>query len=212
MKHLASTLAGSLLFLAGCETLEPLPEAGLSAAPAPHYAVPPDVTSTSIQGSYHTVQRGESLWGIARSYGLQVTQVAAMNRISSTTPLRIGQRLLIPLPSRDTGQFLWPIHGRIARGARGVDIAAAPGSVVRASRGGQVAVAARNLSGWGRTVIVDHHDGYLTVYAGMDQLLVPPGANVRQGLPVGQVGHRALHFEIRYGAAPKNALTLLPRN
>lgn len=213
MRHLASTLVGGLLLLAGCETLETLPEADVPAAPAPRrYAAPPPLPSPSFQGSYHTVRRGETLWGIARSYGLHVQQLVAINRLSSKTPLRVGQRLIIPFPSQETGHFVWPIRGRIARGARGVEIAAPAGSVVRASRSGRVAVAARNLSGWGRTIILDHFDGYLTVYAGLDQIVVPPGADVRQGLPLGHVGRRALHFEIRYGTAPKNTLSLLPRN
>ncbi len=81
---------------------------------------------------------------------------------------------------------------------------------MRASRGGRVAVAARQLSGWGKTVVMDHLDGHLTVYTGMDQILATPGAYLRQGTPVGRVGDRALHFEIRQGGQAKNTMALLP--
>ena len=58
--------------------------------------------------------------------------------------------------------------------------------------------------------MLDHLDGYLTVYAGLEQLLTAPGATLRQGIPLGSLGARALHFEIRYGAVPKDTLALLP--
>ena len=59
-------------------------------------------------------------------------------------------------------------------------------------------------------MVIDHLDGYFTVYAGLEQLLVAPGMTVPQGTAVGNIGTRPLHFEVRYGALPKNSLTLLP--
>ena len=183
---------------------------GCASAPL-EYLPPPRQPLPTLQGSYHRVQRGETLWRIARSYGLEVNQLAAANRLPPSSPLKIEQQLFIPLPT-ETSRFLWPVRGSIrSSGAlHGVDIAAPSGNLVRASRSGRVAVATRQLSGWGKTVVLDHLDGYLTVYAGLDQLLVDPGAALRQGMPLGTVGSSAVHFEIRYGAKPKNALALLP--
>ena len=165
----------------------------------------------TLSGSYYQVRRGDTLWRIARSYGVGVHALAAANRLSRSTPIEVGQQLFIPLPA-ESSQFLWPVRGTLssAGGYRGIDISAAPGSLVRASRSGRVAVATRQLAGWGKTVILDHPDGHVTVYAGMDQLLVVPGALLRQGTPLGRLGARGLHFEIRYGAQPKNTLALLP--
>jgi murein DD-endopeptidase MepM/ murein hydrolase activator NlpD len=164
-----------------------------------------------LEGSFHHVRRGETLWRIAHSYGLDPTTLAAVNRISPTAPLIPGQRLFIPLP-QESSQFLWPVRGSvgISSASRGVTIAAPPGSLVRAARSGRVAVATRHLSGWGPTVVVDHLDGYLSVYARLHQALVPPGAMLRQGTPLGTLGTRALHFEIRYGVTPRNTVALLP--
>ena len=69
----------------------------------------------------------------------------------------------------------------------------------------------RQLSGWGKTIVLDHMDGHLTVYTGLDQLLVEPGMQTPQGTPLGTLGTRALHFEIRYGSQPKNTVALLPQ-
>jgi murein DD-endopeptidase MepM/ murein hydrolase activator NlpD len=177
----------------------------------PSQLSPPRASLPNLQGSYHHVRRGETLWRIATSYGVEVAELARVNRLARPTDLKVGQRLFIPLP-RETAQFLWPLRGSLRRsaGAHGVEIAAAPGSLVRASRSGRVAVATQRLSGWGRAVVIDHVDGFVTVYANLDQTLVAPGAEVRQGTPVGSLGSRALHFEIRLGVRPKNALALLP--
>ena len=164
-----------------------------------------------LQGSYHHVKRGETLWRIANAYGLEVSTLAAVNRLPSTKELKVGQKLFIPLPKEST-QFLWPARGAVksSGASQGIDISAAPGSLVRASRSGRVAVATKHLSGWGNTIIIDHMDGYLTVYSGMEQMLVDPGAQLRQGMPLGNVGSHALHFEIRFGDTPRNVLALLP--
>ena len=192
--------AAAMLLLAGCATL---PEE--RPLPPPQQAIP------SLHGSYHHVRKGETLWRIARSYGLEVETLARANRLPSAGHLAVGQRLFIPLPP-ESARFLWPLRGslRAAGGSQGLEIAAPAGSLVRASRTGRVAVSTRRLSGWGKTVVVDHMDGYLTIYAGLHQLLVEPGAAVRQGMPVGTLSSEPLHFEIRYGASLKNALTLLP--
>ena len=189
----------TLLLLAGCST------------PPERYAAPPQQAIPSLSGSYHRVQRGETLWRIARSYGLDVKTLAGANRLPSASHLRVGQQLFIPLPA-ESSQFLWPVRGslRTASGVHGIDISAPAGSLVRASRSGRVAVAAQRLDGWGKTVIVEHRDGYLSVYSGLDQILVAPGIDIRQGIPIGTLGARALHFEIRYGTVPRNTLALLP--
>ena len=192
--------AALLTCLAGCETV---PDSTVSVRP-PRQVLP------TLEGSYHQVRRGETLWRIARAYGIDVQRLAAANRLPGTARVAIGQKLFIPLPI-ETRQFLWPVRGTVGQsGSSGVEIAAPEGSLVRASRGGRVAVATHRLSGWGSTVVLDHLDGYLTVYAGLDQILVAPGADLRQGIPLGSLGARALHFEIRYGHTPRNTLALLP--
>lgn len=186
----------------GCETVAPAAPALRSAQPA--------APLPTLQGSYHHVRRGETMWRIARSYGLHADALAQANRMSASQALQVGQRLFVPLPA-ESGQFLWPARGSVARsGTDAIEIRAEAGSVVRASRSGRIAVATHRLAGWGRTVVIDHLDGYLTVYAGLDQILVNPGAAMRQGMPVGTTGTRPMHFEIRFGNGPKNTLALLP--
>jgi len=48
------------------------------------------------RGVYHQVQRGQTLWGIARAYGVELTALARANNISDTDILHVGQKLYIP--------------------------------------------------------------------------------------------------------------------
>ncbi|MBI1992665.1 MAG: LysM peptidoglycan-binding domain-containing M23 family metallopeptidase [Candidatus Omnitrophica bacterium] len=164
----------------------------------------------AFQGSSHKVRRCETLWRIAHSYGLDVRTLADANQLHGSTHLKEGQQLFVPLP-KESHRFLWPVLGSLrASSASWVDIAAPAGSPVRAVRSGRVAVACRQLSGLGKTVVLDHLDGHLSVYAGLDQIVVSPGAALKQGMPIGILGSRALHFEIRRGITPRNVLALLP--
>jgi murein DD-endopeptidase MepM/ murein hydrolase activator NlpD len=171
---------------------------------APPQAIP------TLQGSYHEVRPGETLWRIAHAYGLSTSTLASANRLPNSSTLKVGQQLFIPLPA-ETNQFLWPVRGDLRSAGHGVEIRAASGSLVRASRSGRVAVATQRLFGWGKTIVIDHLDGYLTIYAGLDQLLIKPGMSLRQGTPIGSVQSHPLHFEIRHGANSKNTLAMLPR-
>ena len=185
---------------------------GCAAAPATFTSrqplSPPHLPT--LHGSYHEVRPGDTAWRIANSYGLEIDTLAKANQLASPSQLSVGQRLLIPLP-QESVRFLWPVLGFVREaGGSSLEITAPAGTLVRASRSGRVAVATRALSGLGKTVVLEHPDGHMTVYARMAHLLVRPGADVRQGMPLGQLGLTPLHFEIRYGAQPKNTLALLP--
>ncbi|MCM3635027.1 MULTISPECIES: glycosyl hydrolase family 18 protein [Paenibacillus] len=50
----------------------------------------------------HTVARGESLWSIARQYGLTLTELAAANQLTNPAMIQVGQTLIIPPPKLTT--------------------------------------------------------------------------------------------------------------
>jgi len=92
-------------------------------------------------GVYHTVGRGETLWRIARTYDVELQEVAEINNIQNARQLRQGQRIFIPGVARvrkvepyslpkgrgnsaqrragegkikvEKGRFAWPIKGKI---------------------------------------------------------------------------------------------------
>lgn len=119
------------------------------------------------------------------------------------------------------GKLPWPVNGRLmarfgsARGDDsrstwdGVMISASEGSPVQAVHGGRV-VFADWLRGAGLLVILDHGDGYLTLYGHNQSLLKNPGDIVQTGEIISTVGNTggqqtpALYFAIRQQGRPVN--------
>ena len=198
-------LPAVLLMCAGCAT-------GSSSYLTP--AVAPSAPSLQPHGTVYRVQRGESLWRIARDFGVDVQTLASANQLSSPSQLKAGQQLLIPLPRAVDDRFLWPARGSFAKVAigstRALEIHAPSGTIVRASRSGRVAVSAGRLADLGRTVVLDHGDGFLTIYGRMAEVAVAPGTQAPQGVPLGRTGASPLYFEIRQGMSARDPRALLP--
>lgn len=70
-------------------------------------------------------------------------------------------------------------------------------------------------SGYGRVIIVDHGQGYSTVYAHARDILVSEGQEVSRGEPIGIVGSTGLstgphlHFEVLKNGSPQNPMEYL---
>ncbi|MBD8495513.1 peptidoglycan DD-metalloendopeptidase family protein [Pseudomonas syringae] len=119
------------------------------------------------------------------------------------------------------GKLPWPINGRLlarfgeARGDDersrwdGVMISASAGSQVHAVHGGRV-VFADWLRGSGLLVILDHGNGYLTLYGHNQSLLKKAGDIVKAGEPIATAGNSggqeaaALYFAIRQQGRPSD--------
>ncbi len=97
----------------------------------------------------------------------------------------------------------------------GIDIAAPAGTPVYASDGGVVVQAGWNSGGYGNWVVIDHQNGFKTVYAHNSAVIAYPGQKVHQGQLLALVGSTGdstgnhLHFEIRLNNRPRDPLTLL---
>lgn len=98
------------------------------------------------------------------------------------------------------GSLAWPVDGailyRFGRAAgpagttvryNGVGLAAPEGTPVRAAGDGSVVVAER-MEGYGPSVVLDHGEGFYTVYLYLRDLRVQPGQRVRAGEILGVVG------------------------
>lgn len=149
-----------------------------------------------------------------------------------TFALAIGQTLVVPdgvmpdepvlSPSRNianlltpnagavsaTGVWMWPAAGRMTQyfkaWHKGIDIASSGGGLILAADSGTVVHAGWDKSGYGNMVMIDHGNGYKTVYAHMlSNLRVSVGQTVKRGDAIGNMGSTGrstgthLHFEIR---------------
>ena len=128
--------------------------------------------------------------------------------------------------ARSSSKFSWPVRGKILSnyGAKssglfndGINIGATRGSAVKAAENGVVAYAGNEVKGMGNLIIVQHEDGWMTVYAHMDSMNVRRGVRVSVGQQIGTVGKTGkvdspqLHFEIRKGTKAYNPTTYLKK-
>jgi murein DD-endopeptidase MepM/ murein hydrolase activator NlpD len=97
---------------------------------------------------------------------------------------------------------------------RGVDLAAAVGTTVRAALDGKVVVVGKDPV-LGNYILIRHQISYSTLYGHLSQIWVGRGATVTRGQRIGAVGNTGrstgphLHFEIRRRGVPINAWGLM---
>lgn len=112
------------------------------------------------------------------------------------------------------GTFIWPVpnYRRVSRwyggSHRGVDITGALGTPIYATAAGTVQKAGYERAGagtnYGYSIILNHGNGYTSIYAHCSSLVVTNGQYVKQGQLLGYMGSTGrstgvhLHFEIRY--------------
>ena len=161
------------------------------------------------------VKRGETLWRICKTYGVDLQEVAELNNIEDPSKIKSGQKIFIPGakrvlkvdPKRDfggsapkqvrlyRGKLLWPVRGTVVSkfGVRnrrmhdGIDISVAEGTPVAAAGSGTVSFCG-SIRGYGKVVIISHAGGLCTVYAHLKSFRVSKGQRVKAGQIIGYVG------------------------
>ena len=121
------------------------------------------------------------------------------------------------------GGFIWPTGNHYLSGNDywsghlGIDIAAGLGAPVWAADAGVVTIAQGGWNGgYGNVVMIDHGNGYLTVYGHLSQINVVPCQGVSAGSSIGLAGSTGnstgahLHFEVRLNGGFVNPWYVLP--
>ncbi len=72
----------------------------------------PTPTPTATPGMIvHTVQTGDSLWALARRYGVPIAAIQLQNGLGASTVVRVGQELTIPpAPAWEGAAVFWVVH------------------------------------------------------------------------------------------------------
>ena len=131
-------------------------------------------------------------------------------------PLGLSTEELVPAAAFELSRGLLPLPARgiISRSGFGIAIAASEGRPIRAVHGGDVSLV-RWIQGVGNVAIIDHGDGWSTVYGHAREFVVEPGQWVDSGDDIGFVGSTGslegprLHFEVRQGREAVDALDWL---
>lgn len=178
----------------------------------------------SIDGVIYTVKKGDSLDSIITKNKVKLEQLLDVNELTSET-LSVGQQLFLPGVGLDANtlknamgdlfklpiaaKFRWsspygyridPIAG-VKSFHTGVDMACPTGTPILASMSGKVTTTGINRV-YGNYVIIDHGNGYQTLYAHMSKIIATKGQWVSQGTRIGLVGSTGystgphLHFTV----------------
>ncbi|MFO7918086.1 MAG: M23 family metallopeptidase [Anaerolineae bacterium] len=121
---------------------------------------------------------------------------------------------------KGSGSFAWPMSGRITQkfwsGHQAIDIGAPRGTAIVAADAGHVVASQNSNVGYGRMLIIDHGNGYETLYAHLNASSVSLGSSVSKGQVIGHCGTTGystgphLHFEIRQNSVRQNPMVHLP--
>lgn len=196
-----------------------------------------------INGIVHKVNSGENIYSIAKKYHTDAQKIVnfPFNEFADleSFTLTSGQILYVPDGTledekpkfsqqffaqvqagvKGSSNFIWPTNGMITQSPvwyhMALDIANNAAPVVLASDTGTVIYSGCITYGYGCHIIVDHANGYQTLYAHMSSLSVSAGQAVGQGQQVGVMGSTGrstgthLHFEVRSAGTLLNPLNFL---
>jgi murein DD-endopeptidase MepM/ murein hydrolase activator NlpD len=196
-----------------------------------------------VTGIVHTVKSGETIYSVAKRYNVSAQAIVdfPFNEFTNdeTFALAIGQQLIVPdgeMPAEiisprnmastpnagvvsATGNWIWPVQGTITQlfkaWHKGLDIANHSAPMILAADSGTVVHASWDSSGYGNMVMIDHGNGYRTLYGHLQKFAVSVGQTVKRGDVLGQMGSTGrstgthLHFEVRTDAGNLNPQSVL---
>lgn len=170
----------------------------------------------AIEGQYGALR---GLFGSAQTdqpSGVWLPPVSAPRREGTARP-ELGATLPSVWPLTERGFVTQELHG--SGGATdhpGLDIAVPSGTYIRASGGGSVVDVGEDAV-YGRFIVIDHGDGYATLYGHASETFVALGQSVRERQVIalsGSTGRSTgphLHFEILVEGQPIDPLTVIPQ-
>ena len=164
-----------------------------------------------------------------RAAAAAAARAAAAKPPAGTERPRAGKvppRVTASAPPPRVGGLGWPVSGNLlsryggrlpdGRASSGVLIGAPAGTPVTAVADGTV-VFSDWMTGYGMILIIDHGNGYMSLYAHNDALLRDAGARIKRGEAVARVGNSggqgvpALYFELRRNGQPVDPSSWLQR-
>ena len=193
----------------------------------------------SIDGIVYTVKAGDTLSSIASANNVKLETLLDVNELTSET-LTAGQVLFLPgvgldqktLQSRMGELFILPIKANFRWSSpygwradpftgvqsfhTGTDMACPEGTPILAAMSGKIAEVGNNRT-YGNYIIINHTNGYQTVYAHMSKTIAKKGQWVSQGTKIGLVGSTGystgphLHFMVYKNGNRIDPMTVLKK-
>ncbi|CAN5203147.1 hypothetical protein BH09PAT2_BH09PAT2_02170 [soil metagenome] len=202
-----------------------------------------DLDIPPVSGVVHKVVSGDNIYTIAKKYNVDAQNIVnfPFNDFADpdTFQLTPGQVIYVPDGTiedkpkpqssqyvaqiqagvKGTSSFIWPTSGIITTYPvwyhMALDIANASAPPILAADTGTITYAGCIAYGYGCHIIMDHGNGYQTLYGHLSAIEVSPGNSVSKGQRIGVMGSTGrstgthLHFEIRSGGTQLNPLNFL---
>jgi murein DD-endopeptidase MepM/ murein hydrolase activator NlpD len=198
-----------------------------------------------VTGVAHKVEKGDTVYSIAKQYDAEAQAIVdfPFNTFANdeTFELAIGETVIVPDGVMSTGpgpatprarqmtpdagsvtasgQFVWPTQGVITQYFswyhQGIDIANNAEPLDVAADSGVVIHAGWDNTGYGNMVMIDHQNGYKTLYGHLSVISVTVGQHVNKGDVIGRMGSTGhstgphTHFEIWQNGVRVNPLPFL---
>ena len=193
----------------------------------------------SIDGIIYSVKSGDSLNSIATANKIKLEDLLDVNELTTET-LTVGQQLFLPgvgldqktLQSRMGELFVLPISAKFRWSSpygwradpftgvqsfhTGTDLACPTGTPILASMSGRISDVGYNRI-YGNYIIINHGNGYQTLYAHMSKTIAKKGQWVSQGTKIGLVGSTGystgphLHFMVYKNGNRIDPMTVLKK-
>ena len=193
----------------------------------------------SIDGVVYTVKSGDSLEKIATANNIKLENILDVNELT-TEVLSVGQQLFLPgvgldqktLQSRMGELFILPISASFRWSSpygwradpftgvqsfhTGTDMACPEGTPILAAMSGKISDVGSNRT-YGNYIIINHGNGYQTLYAHMSKAIAKKGQWVSQGTKIGLVGSTGystgphLHFMVYKNGNRIDPMTVLKK-
>lgn len=172
---------------------------------------PPNVTNTKNIASSNTDESNKPGKGAVANNANLSNNTTPSNEFSGTNFAALKGKLRLPVrgevsnrfgASREDSGISW----------KGLFIKASEGAEVKSVANGRV-VFADWLRGFGNLIIVDHGDGYMSLYGNNQALLKPVGESVKAGDTIAAVGNsggnasNGLYYELRRQSRPFDPLS-----
>lgn len=194
-----------------------------------------------VTGIVHKVKAGDTIYSLAKKYKSDAQNILNFpaNDFADldTFALNIGQILFVPdgvMPEAAPiyitaqvpqfiqgagGKYMWPAAGVITQYPvsyhMAVDIANPSAPPIAAGDSGTISFAGCIRYGYGCHVIINHADGFQTLYAHLSSYNVESGDKVGRGQVIGKMGSTGrssgthVHFEVRKNGVLLNPLSFL---
>ncbi len=204
--------------------------------------VPPviDGWQAAPVSAVYIVRANDTLYSIAWNFNLDVQKLANINHLSAPYSLKKGAKLYLNSPPSvqstpktkpfqkaprspllvNQGTWLYPTKAKLKHRfhepdhyQKGLDFGGQLGDPVYATQNGVVVYRGTGLTAYGKLIIIQHANNYLSAYGHLQEFKVKEQAQVKKGEIIGSIGQQnqapTLHFEIRHFGNPIDPMPLL---